>query len=113
MAKIKKIENDLTASSTKVENKENDLTTSSTNLENKENHTATIATKIYIGPTIAKYNLQENSIYIKIYPQNVNEAIQEFPLIKKLMVDIKEIKNRNKENYEILYKNLKKEIGGK
>lgn len=99
MAKIKKTEKDLTINSTKV--------------EDKENHTATIATKIYIGPTIAKYNLQENSTYIKIYPQNVNEAIQEFPLIKILMLDIKDIKNRNQENYKILYKNLKEEIGGK
>lgn len=92
---------------------EKEVATNSTEVENKENHTATIESKIYIGPTIAKYNLQENSTYMKKYPHNVNEAIEEFPTIRALMLDIKDIKNRNQENYKILYKNLKEEIGGK
>lgn len=81
-------------------------------IENKKNFTV-ITTKIYIGPTIPKYNLQENSIYVNKYPNNINEAIKEYPTIKGLMIDIKDIKNRNQENYKILYKSLKEEIGGK
>lgn len=92
---------------------EKDIVINSTELENKENYLDTNIAKIYIGPTIAKYNLQENSTYIKKYPHNVIEAIKEFPTIKMLMLDIKDIKNRNQENYKILYKNLKEEIGGK
>lgn len=98
MSKIKKIEETIVEKTVGIENKK-DLTT--------------MATKIYIGPSISKYNLQENSIYLNKYPNNVTDAINEYPTIKELMLDIKDMKNRNQEIYKILYKSLKEEIGGK
>lgn len=98
MAKNKKIENTPVEKTVEIEN---------------EKKITTMTTKIYIGPTIPKYNLQENSIYVNKYPNNINEAIKEYPTIKGLLIDIKDIKNRNQENYKILYKSLKEEIGGK
>lgn len=69
--------------------------------------------KIYIGPTIPKYNLQENTIFINKYPENVEVAIKEYPDVKSLMLNTKDITNRNQEIYKMLYKSLKEEIGGK
>lgn len=69
--------------------------------------------KIYIGPTFPKYNLQENSVFINKFPANIDEAIEKYPTIKSLMLDIKNIKDRYEEKYKSLYKSLKEEIGGK
>lgn len=85
--------------------------TNKMNEKNKE--TKANFLKIYIGPDVPKYNLQENNIFTKEFPVNIKEAMEEYPIIKNLMLDIKEIKNRNQENYKILYKSLKEEIGGK
>ena len=36
--------------------------------------------KIYIGPTIAEFSLQEYTIFVNGYPSNIEEAIKKYPL---------------------------------
>ncbi|EHO21183.1 hypothetical protein HMPREF9466_00691 [Fusobacterium necrophorum subsp. funduliforme 1_1_36S] len=43
---------------------------------------------MYIGPTISKYHLIENSVYLNTYPNNVQQAIKEYPIAAKLFIDI-------------------------
>ncbi|AVQ16359.1 hypothetical protein C4N16_01910 [Fusobacterium gonidiaformans ATCC 25563] len=69
--------------------------------------------KIYIGPTISKYHLLENSVYLNIYPNNVQEAIQEYPIAAKLFIEIEKIHERNSEQNKIYYDLLKEKLGGK
>ena len=76
--------------------------------EEKENFT-----KIYIGPTILAYNLAENTIFINSFPENVNKAIEKYPIINNLMIDIDKLQDRNNEYYKNNYLILKNELGGK
>ena len=76
--------------------------------EEKENFT-----KIYIGPTILAYNLTENTIFIDSFPENINKAIEKYPAINTLMIDIDKLQDRNNEYYKNNYLILKNELGGK
>ena len=76
--------------------------------EEKENFT-----KIYIGPTILAYNLTENTIFIDSFPENINKAIEKYPTINNLMIDIDKLQDRNNEYYKNNYLILKNELGGK
>ena len=68
--------------------------------------------KIYIGPTIAAFSLQENTIFVNEYPFNVQEAIKKYPLTEKLFINVEDLKSRNNEYYRTLYNTLKNEIRG-
>lgn len=68
--------------------------------------------KIYIGPTIAAFSLQENSIFVNEYPFNVQEAIKKYPLTEKLFINIEDLKSRNNEYYRALYNTLNNELRG-
>ena len=68
--------------------------------------------KIYIGPTIAAFSLQENSIFVNEYPFNVQEAIKKYPLTEKLFINIEDLKSRNNEYYRTLYNTLNNELRG-
>ena len=68
--------------------------------------------KIYIGPTIAAFSLQENSIFVNEYPFNVQEAIKKYPLTEKLFINVEDLKSRNNEYYRILYNTLNNELRG-
>ena len=70
-------------------------------------------TKIYIGPTILAYNLAENTIFIDSFPENINKAIEKYPTINNLMIDIDKLQDRNNEYYKNNYLILKNELGGK
>ena len=48
--------------------------------------------KIYIGPTIAAFSLQENTVFVNEYPFNVQEAIKKYPLTEKLFINIEDLK---------------------
>ena len=76
--------------------------------EKKENFT-----KIYIGPTILAYNLAENTIFIDSFPENINKAIEKYPTINNLMIDIDKLQDRNNEYYKNNYLILKNKLGGK
>lgn len=76
--------------------------------EAKENFT-----RIYIGPTILAYNLAENTIFIDSFPENINKAIEKYPTINNLMIDIDKLQDRNNEYYKNNYLILKNELGGK
>lgn len=68
--------------------------------------------KIYIGPTIAAFSLQENSIFVNEYPFNVQEAIKKYPLTEKLFINVEDLKSRNNEYYKTLYNTLNNELRG-
>ncbi|ALQ36149.1 hypothetical protein RN92_09590 [Fusobacterium hwasookii ChDC F206] len=68
--------------------------------------------KIYIGPTIAAFSLQENSIFVNEYPFNVQEAIKKYPLTEKLFINVEDLKSRNNEYYRTLYNTLNNELRG-
>ena len=68
--------------------------------------------KIYIGPTIAAFSLQENTIFVNEYPFNVQEAIKKYPLTEKLFINIEDLKSRNNEYYRTLYNTLNNELRG-
>lgn len=68
--------------------------------------------KIYIGPTIAAFSLQENSIFVNEYPFNVQEAIKKYPLTEKLFINVEDLKLKNNEYYRTLYNTLKNELRG-
>ena len=68
--------------------------------------------KIYIGPTIAAFSLQENTVFVNEYPFNVQEAIKKYPLTEKLFINIEDLKSRNNEYYRTLYNTLKNELRG-
>ena len=70
-------------------------------------------TRIYIGPTILAYNLVENTVFIDSFPENINEAIEKYPIISNLMIDIDKLQDRNNEYYKNNYLILKNELGGK
>ena len=68
--------------------------------------------KIYIGPTIAAFSLQENTIFVNEYPFNVQEAIKKYPLTEKLFINVEDLKSRNNEYYKTLYNTLNNELRG-
>ena len=68
--------------------------------------------KIYIGPTIAAFSLQENTIFVNEYPFNVQEAIKKYPLTEKLFINVEDLKSRNNEHYKTLYNTLNNELRG-
>ena len=68
--------------------------------------------KIYIGPTIAAFSLQENTVFVNGYPFNVQEAIKKYPLTEKLFINIEDLKSRNNEYYRTLYNTLNNELRG-
>ncbi|WP_338981890.1 hypothetical protein [Fusobacterium nucleatum] len=68
--------------------------------------------KIYIGPTIAAFSLQENTVFVNEYPFNVQEAIKKYPLTEKLFINIEDLKSRNNEYYRTLYNTLNNELRG-
>ena len=68
--------------------------------------------KIYIGPTITAFSLQENTIFVNEYPFNVQEAIKKYPLTEKLFINVEDLKSRNNEYYKTLYNTLNNELRG-
>ena len=76
--------------------------------EEKENFT-----KIYIGPTILAYNLVEKTVFIDSFSEKINKAIEKYPTINNLMIDIDKLQDRNNEYYKNNYLILKNELGGK
>ena len=68
--------------------------------------------KIYIGPTIAAFSLQENTVFVNEYPFNVQEAIKKYPLTEKLFINVEDLKSRNNEYYRTLYNTLNNELRG-
>lgn len=70
-------------------------------------------TRIYIGPTILTYNLVENTVFIDSFSEKINEAIEKYPIISNLMIDIDKLQDRNNEYYKNNYLILKNELGGK
>ena len=68
--------------------------------------------KIYIGPTIAAFSLQENTVFVNEYPFNVQEVIKKYPLTEKLFINIEDLKSRNNEYYRTLYNTLNNELRG-
>ena len=68
--------------------------------------------KIYIGPTIAEFSLQEYTIFVNGYPSNIEEAIKKYPLTEKLFINIEDLKSRNNEYYRTLYNTLNNELRG-
>ena len=70
-------------------------------------------TRIYIGPTILAYNLVENTVFIDSFSEKINEAIEKYPIISNLIIDIDKLQDRNNEYYKNNYLILKNELGGK
>ena len=68
--------------------------------------------KIYIGPTIAEFSLQEYTIFVNGYPSNIEEAIKKYPIAEKLFINVEDLKVKNNEYYRTLYNTLKNEIRG-
>lgn len=68
--------------------------------------------KIYIGPTIAEFSLQEYIIFVNGYPSNIEEAIKKYPLTEKLFINVEDLNLKNNEYYRTLYNTLKNEIRG-
>lgn len=68
--------------------------------------------KIYIGPTIAEFSLQEHTIFVNGYPSNIEEAIKKYPLTEKLFINVEDLSLKNNEYYKTLYNTLNKELRG-
>ena len=68
--------------------------------------------KIYIGPTIAEFSLQEYTIFVNGYPSNIEEAIKKHPIAEKLFINVEDLKLKNNEYYRTLYNTLKNELRG-
>ena len=68
--------------------------------------------KIYIGPTIAGFSLQEYTIFVNGYPSNIEEAIKKYPIAEKLFINVEDLKLKNNEYYRTLYNTLKNELRG-
>lgn len=68
--------------------------------------------KMYIGPTIAEFSLQEYTIFVNGYPTNIEEAIKKYPIAEKLFINVEDLKLKNNEYYRTLYNTLKNEIRG-
>lgn len=68
--------------------------------------------KIYIGPTIAEFSLQEYTIFVNGYPSNIEEAIKKYPIAEKLFINVEDLNLKNNEYYRTLYNTLNKELRG-
>lgn len=68
--------------------------------------------KIYIGPTIAEFSLQEYTIFVNGYPSNIEETIKKYPIAEKLFINVEDLKVKNNEYYRTLYNTLNKELRG-
>ena len=68
--------------------------------------------KIYIGPTIAEFSLQEYTIFVSGYPSNIEEAIKKYPIAEKLFINVEDLNLKNNEYYKTLYNTLNKELRG-
>lgn len=76
--------------------------------------------KMYIGPAIKKYGLTPGTVYENISCGNVQAAIENYPEIKELFINIDNDFAKNKNNINIsgtkeniFYKKLLKKLGGK
>ena len=96
----------------KTEIKEEEKEDTKTEVKEEEKEVEENLQKIYIGPTIAAFSLQENTVFVNEYPFNVQEAIKKYPLTEKLFINIEDLKSRNNEYYRTLYNTLKNEIRG-
>ena len=76
--------------------------------------------KMYLGPSIRKYGLTTNTVYLGDFPSNVEDAIKEFPEITSLFLEVnsefalnkgKVVKTGTREN--ILFNRILKKLGGK
>ena len=68
--------------------------------------------KIYIGPTIAEFSLQEYTIFVNGYPSNIEEAIKKYPIAEKLFINVEDLNLKNNEYYRTVYNTLNKELRG-
>ena len=97
---------------TKTEVKEEEKEDIKTEVKEEEKEVEENLQKIYIGPTIAAFSLQENTVFVNEYPFNVQEAIKKYPLTEKLFINIEDLKSRNNEYYRTLYNTLNNELRG-
>ena len=97
---------------TKTEIKEEEKEDTKTEVKEEEKEVEENLQKIYIGPTIAAFSLQENTVFVNEYPFNVQEAIKKYPLTEKLFINIEDLKSRNNEYYRTLYNTLNNELRG-
>ena len=93
----------------KEEEKEEDI---KTEVKEEEKEVEENFQKIYIGPTIAEFSLQEYTIFVNGYPSNIEEAIKKYPLTEKLFINVEDLNLKNNEYYRTLYNTLKNEIRG-
>ena len=96
----------------KTEVKEKEKEDVKTEVKEEEKEVEENLQKIYIGPTIAAFSLQENTVFVNEYPFNVQEAIKKYPLTEKLFINIEDLKSRNNEYYRTLYNTLNNELRG-
>ena len=96
----------------KTEVKEEEKEDVKTEVKEEEKEVEENLQKIYIGPTIAAFSLQENTVFVNEYPFNVQEAIKKYPLTEKLFINIEDLKSRNNEYYRTLYNTLNNELRG-
>ena len=96
----------------KTEVKEKEKEDVKTEVKEEEKEVEENLKKIYIGPTIAAFSLQENTVFVNEYPFNVQEAIKKYPLTEKLFINIEDLKSRNNEYYRTLYNTLNNELRG-
>ena len=96
----------------KTEVKEEEKEDIKTEVKEEEKEVEENLQKIYIGPTIAAFSLQENTVFVNEYPFNVQEAIKKYPLTEKLFINIEDLKSRNNEYYRTLYNTLNNELRG-
>ena len=92
--------------------KEEEKEDTKTEVKEEEKEVEENLQKIYIGPTIAAFSLQENTVFVNEYPFNVQEAIKKYPLTEKLFINIEDLKSRNNEYYRTLYNTLNNELRG-
>ena len=96
----------------KTEVKEEEKEDIKTEVKEEEKEVEENFQKIYIGPTIAEFSLQEYTIFVNGYPSNIEEAIKKYPIAEKLFINVEDLKLKNNEYYRTLYNTLKNEIRG-
>ena len=96
----------------KEEEKEEEKEDIKTEVKEEEKEVEENFQKIYIGPTIAEFSLQEYTIFVNGYPSNIEEAIKKYPLTEKLFINVEDLNLKNNEYYRTLYNTLKNEIRG-
>ena len=92
--------------------KEEEIEDIKTEVKEEEKEVEENFQKIYIGPTIAEFSLQEYTIFVNGYPSNIEEAIKKYPLTEKLFINVEDLNLKNNEYYRTLYNTLKNEIRG-